>query len=79
VTDREQIVAILDRAGVVFTTDDDPHAGGAPYGYKKAHAHASTLTVEQSREHERNIGYSGFMTIFYFNEAGALVCMGAWE
>jgi hypothetical protein len=86
-TDREQIAAILDRAGVVFTTDEE--SGEVSYGYDKAHAYASTLTVEEShldrtrqpllREHTRNIGYTGFMTIFYFDPAGMLVCMGAWE
>jgi hypothetical protein len=76
-TDREQLAALLERAGVVFEISEE--GGEVSYGYEKAHAHASTLTVEQSNEHERNLGYSGFITIFYFDQAGALVCMGAWE
>jgi hypothetical protein len=77
VTDREQLAAILERAGVVFTIDEE--SGEVSYGYEKAHAHASMLRVEQSNEHERNLGYTDFVTIFYFDQAGALVCMGAWE
>jgi hypothetical protein len=76
-TDREQIAKILENAGIVFTISEE--SGEVSYGYQKAHAYDSSLEVEQSDKHIYNLGYSGFVTVFYFDEVGKLVCMGAWE
>lgn len=62
-TDGETLIDLLDRAGIVWTAHEDGRGVG--------------IQVE-SDTGPANLGYNGFVTIFYF-EDGTLVSMGAWE
>lgn len=69
-TDREMLVAMFDRAGVVYQMNEErPDVitvsadEGPPYG----------------RDEGPNQGYAGFASSFHFSSEGALLAVGAWE
>lgn len=61
--DREVLIAMLNRAGVVWTDVDD---------------RGKQIEVE-AKTGPQNDGYVGFVSVFDFDDDGALVKMGAWE
>lgn len=67
-TDRETILSILDRAGVVYEEGGECVAN--PGG---------STTVIEAKVGDKNLGYSGFLSYLYFDADGALLAVGAWE
>ena len=63
-TDREQLEAMLTRAGVVYKVQDGDDPG--------------VLTIE-AKDGEQNHGYSGFIAQFTFYADGSLDHAGIWE
>jgi hypothetical protein len=63
-TDREQLEAMLDRAGVVHKHQDGDDPG--------------VLTIE-AKDGARNEGYAYFIAQFIFREDGSLDHVGVWE
>jgi histidinol-phosphate/aromatic aminotransferase/cobyric acid decarboxylase-like protein len=59
-TDRERLEEFLNKAGVVFESQDN-------------------FIEVDSDDGPKNEGYSGFYTIFRFDESGVLESMGAYE
>ena len=69
-TDRETLLAMLDRAGIAY---DDGNGPGDATGI--------TITVPP-RSYQAGspiIGYTGFMTTVHFDADGALRQIGVWE
>jgi predicted oxidoreductase len=64
VTELEQLKAMLDRAGVVYTV--------------KLENAGSTVTII-AKEGERNLGYVCFFTEWAFDLDGALLSVATWE
>jgi hypothetical protein len=59
---------MLDRAGVTHTVGPDA----------QGNAHPGELIV-YAKDGPRNVGYSGFMTTFSFDDSGNLLNVGSWE
>jgi hypothetical protein len=76
VTDRQALKTIFGRVGIVYEENDDP--GELPTGYESRLPYNSVLTVTQGAG-PLNQGYTDFLTTFFFDAAGTLLCMGAWE
>lgn len=69
-TDLETFIAMLDRTGVKWSKDGVVNVGGVE--------NKSTISIEEG-EGSRNLGYSQFRSVFFFNEDGSLYAVGAWE
>jgi hypothetical protein len=69
-TDRETLLAMLDRAGITY--DDGNGPGDAT---------CITITETPRTYHAGSpvIGYTGFMTTVHFDADGALAKIGVWE
>lgn len=63
-SDRAVLSQMLTRAGIVWHDEPRPNE--------------DQLVVE-AKAGPKNVGYSGFLTCFYFDQEGKLEQMGAWE
>lgn len=72
--DIDTIKAMLDRAAVVYEVDE----GAIHWSADVSRGAATAITVCQG-DGPNNIGYGQFSTSFFFNAAGDLTHMGAWE
>lgn len=70
-TEQDQLCAMYTRAGVVFSTV----AAGAVDSVPGA---ISKIEVYEGRG-PRNLGYTDFVAVHFFDGAGALIAAGAWE
>lgn len=64
-TDYDTIVAMLNKAGILFNTGE----------YSDEHF----IEVQEVTASKTNRGYIGFHTQFYFDKDQNLIAMGAWE
>jgi hypothetical protein len=68
-SDKDTILAILDRAGVVYKIETlRPEDGRGCFEIQ--------IDVDDQPD---QIGYSGFASCIYFKEDGSLLTIGAWE
>lgn len=71
--DKQMLIDMLTRAGVEF--EDMPRAATS----RKPFGASGTSTVDYTSNVNVEAGYSGFVTGFFFGQAGELLYMGAWE
>ena len=70
-TDLETVKAMLDRADVKYEVSVDEEAEQTTAG--------TNLTIKKIYNSQTNRGYTGFFSVFEFDEAGALLSVGSWE
>lgn len=69
VSDLQTMTSMLERAGIDFEKR-------APYPDYEGRGWRTGTTTEIQVE---DMGYPGFVSVFGFDETGALVSVGAWE
>lgn len=77
VGDREQLIAMLDRARIIWQPIK-VYEGTTAQPSTLTHSHPTDFVVEQGRG-PNNLGYGGFWTEFKFKGDGTLISVGSWE
>ena len=72
-TELEQFRAMCTRAGIVFTEGMMVSEGGRQI------PHCVTVLQVLQGDSKKNLGYVFFFTELYWDKAGKLLAMGAWE
>jgi hypothetical protein len=85
-TDLKLLTDMLRRAGVPFTRHDrkgkPTTVDGMEYQQRVVVAEepgAPDLVETHVGDPEKHVGYTGFLTEFYFDKDGQLVALGSWE
>lgn len=72
-TDRETLIALFDRARILWAEDADVTRRDFP------HAASAIRVGTQGAAHPGNDGYTDFYTAYVFDAEGRLLSVGAWE